>query len=253
MSLYLEQIRQLVQLQGVDDEIHAVEQELSKAPQTVERLTAEFAAAEAEKAKCDDKMTLLLEQDKRVALEIEEDDARIHKSKSKLMQVANSREYQAMAREMDSMEKNIHTREEERARIKEAIKSHTEDVEAANQTWETLKQALEEARASLDARMAEALAKLEVLEQRRAHAGSEIPRPVLERYEFIRRRLAHPVIVPVHDGICDGCHIAIPPQAFIDLQSGQKILNCPNCQRLIYWSEHFSGNTGSTAPDAADA
>lgn len=253
MSLYLEQIRQLVQLQGVDDEIHAVEQELSKAPQTVERLTAEFAAAEAEKAKCDDKMTLLLEQDKRVALEIEEDDARIHKSKSKLMQVANSREYQAMAREMDSMEKTIHTREEERARIKEAIRSHTEDVEAADRTWETLKQELEEARASLDARMAEARAKLEVLEERRAHAGSEIPRPVLERYEFIRRRLAHPVIVPVHDGICDGCHIAIPPQAFIDLQSGQKILNCPNCQRLIYWSEHFSGNVGNDTPDAADA
>ena len=254
MSLYLEQIRQLVQLQGVDDEIHAVEQELSKAPQTVERLTAEFAAAEAEKAKCDDKMTLLLEQDKRVSLEIEEDDARIHKSKNKLMQVANSREYQAMAREMDSMEKMIHTREEERARIKEAIKSHAEDVEAANSTWETLKQELEEARTSLDARMAEAQAKLDVLEERRAQAGSEIPRPVLERYEFIRRRLAHPVIVPVHDGICDGCHIAIPPQAFIDLQSGQKILNCPNCQRLIYWSEHFSYTAGNNAAQGtADA
>ena len=60
------------------------------------------------------------------------------------------------------------------------------------------------------------------------------------RYEFIRRRLEHPVIVAVKEGICSGCHIAVPPQSFIELQRGQQILSCPNCQRLIFWCEHFS-------------
>ena len=36
----------------------------------------------------------------------------------------------------------------------------------------------------------------------------------------------------------------IPPQTFIELQGGHKIINCPNCQRLIYWVEHF--NEGPT-------
>lgn len=59
------------------------------------------------------------------------------------------------------------------------------------------------------------------------------------RYEFIRERLEHPVIVGVRDGICTGCNIAIPPQSFIELQGGKQILSCPNCQRLIFWEEHF--------------
>ncbi len=239
MSLYLEQIRQLVSLQGVDDEIFAVEQELNDAPHIVETLTKDFEAAEALKNKISDKMVHLLEQNKRINDEIQEDDARIHKSKSKLMQVANSREYQAMAREMDSMEKMLRSREEELTLIKDEIKNQTAALEEAEARWNDLKNRLEEAHANLESRMEGAQRRRAALEERRSHTGNGVPRPVLERYEFIRRRLAHPVIVPVHDAICDGCHIAIPPQVYIELQSGQKILNCPNCQRLIYWSEHF--------------
>ncbi|MDL2207490.1 C4-type zinc ribbon domain-containing protein, partial [Desulfovibrio sp. OttesenSCG-928-M16] len=55
-----------------------------------------------------------------------------------------------------------------------------------------------------------------------------------------RERLRHPVIVPVADGVCSGCNIAIPPQNFIELQRASQILSCPNCQRLMFWSEHFA-------------
>ena len=80
--------------------------------------------------------------------------------------------------------------------------------------------------------------------------GRAIPRPVFMRYEFIRQRLEHPVIVAVREGVCSGCNIAIPPQAFIDLQRGQQIQSCPNCQRLIFWCEHFEEATPE-APVAA--
>ena len=69
--------------------------------------------------------------------------------------------------------------------------------------------------------------------------------------EFIRRRLSHPVIVPVTAGVCSGCRIMIPPQTFIELQGGHKIINCPNCQRLIYWVEHFNEETNQTADEMA--
>jgi predicted nucleic acid-binding Zn-ribbon protein len=95
--------------------------------------------------------------------------------------------------------------------------------------------------------MSTAQAKLSILQKDRSTTGSEIPSPVFSRYEFIRNRLAHPVIVPVNQGVCSGCHIAIPPQIFIELQRGQQILSCPNCQRLIYWDEHFSVPEESTS------
>ena len=72
---------------------------------------------------------------------------------------------------------------------------------------------------------------------------------MFRRYEFIRERLDHPVIVAVKDGICTGCHIAVPPQTFIELQRGQQIMSCPNCQRLIFWDKHFE----EEAPDQVNA
>ena len=42
MSLYLEQIRQLVALQRVDDAIHSVEMELEQAPKELEDLKNRF-------------------------------------------------------------------------------------------------------------------------------------------------------------------------------------------------------------------
>ncbi|MBR5735153.1 MAG: hypothetical protein IKX79_06420 [Desulfovibrionaceae bacterium] len=250
MSLYLEQIRQLVLLQGVDDEMLAVEEELAEAPRAVEKLEQDFAAAEAQKARIEEKMSHLLDQERRVEDAIRDENDQIHKSKNKLMQVANSREYQAMSREMDNFERSVLSREDERAALREEIKTQTAVKEEIEANWNSVKERLEAAKAGLQARIDDARSRIAALEEQHNSIGASIPKPVLDRYEFIRSRLEHPVIVSVSEGICNGCHIAIPPQAFIDLQSGQKILNCPNCQRLIYWSEHFKDEKAETAQEA---
>ena len=239
MSLYLEQIRQLVSLQTVDDAIHEIDKELGGAPQEIEKLTARFTEVDEKRNRVLDKLTHLGEQQRRLTAELEDDGSRIKKSKSKMMQVSNAREYNAMAREMDSMERLNRTREEEHTALAEEFKLQKAALEEVEVTWNDLKVELEQKQAGLDERLADARFRRTEMEKVRAVTGGEVPRPVLDRYEFIRRRLAHPVIVPVTAGVCAGCCISIPPQTFIELQGGHKIINCPNCQRLIYWSEHF--------------
>lgn len=119
MSLYLEQIRQLVALQRVDDAIHSVEMELEQAPKELEDLKNRFAATNTQRERVLEKLAHLKEQEKRITGELDDDSSRIKKSKNKMMQVSNSREYQAMAREMDNMEKVNRSREEERAALLE--------------------------------------------------------------------------------------------------------------------------------------
>lgn len=240
MSRYLKQIEQLVDLQKVDDAIHTVKTELKKAPQELDALEQRFSTSEEQRNKVLDKLTHIQEQQKRLNLEIDDDSVRIKKSKSKLMQVGNTREYHAMMREMDSMEKLNRTREEEKLALLEELQLQTSNMAEIDLTYGALKAELEVKREGLQERMDIANAKLAELEKVRANAASGVPAPVFTRYEFIRCRLEHPVIVPVDAGICSGCHIAIPPQSFIELQRGKQILSCPNCQRLIYWCQHFS-------------
>ncbi len=252
MSLYLEQIRQLVSLQRVDDVIVGIDNELAQAPREVEALSERCSVAEAQRNRVLEKVNHLKEQEKRINLELEEDNARIRKSRNKLMQVANAREYQAMAREMDGMEKVNRSREEERAALLEEMKTQEAALKEAASVWSTIKAELEVKQNNLEERLEDARRRRADMEALRADTGAEVPRPVLDRYEFIRRRLPHPVIVPVTAGVCAGCRIAVPPQIFIELQGGHKILNCPNCQRLIYWSEHLQP-TQKAAPEAEQA
>lgn len=238
-SSYLEQIRQLVELQKVDDEIFAVKCKQEEAPRAVRELAEKFSDAEKRRAHIVEKLEHLTEQKKRISLEMDDDTARIRKSKDKLMQAATGREYQGMMREIDSMEKLSRTREEEKTTILEEWNLQSEKLREMDEEYEGIKAEYEVKRDGLEQEMAEYQAQLNALNAKREVASQFIPRPKFMRYEFIRERLEHPVIVPVDEGICSGCHIAIPPQTFIELQAGQQILNCPNCQRLIYWSDHF--------------
>ena len=240
MSLYLDQIAQLVALQRVDDEIFAIEKEMEKAPREVEALREEFAALQAEKAHLDDKMIHLREQAKRIDFDIDTDLEKMSKGKDKLMQVGNAKEYHAMMREMDTLEKTTRTREEEKITLAEELERQNAAMADLSGRYSAMETDLKTKEESLDERLSEANVKRAELDKERAAAGQDIPAPVLARYEFIRMRLSHPVIVPVDAGVCSGCNISIPPQGYIELQRGTQILSCPNCQRLIFWNQHFT-------------
>ncbi|MBO4301456.1 MAG: hypothetical protein J5861_07635 [Desulfovibrio sp.] len=246
-AVYFEQIRQLVELQKVDDAIHAVKQQLERAPNEMHDLEQRFAAAETQRNYILDKLSHLQDQQKRLSHDIDDDSARIKKSKNKLMQVGNQREYHAMMREMDSMERVNRSREEEKTTLLEELQLQNDALAEIDKTYNTIKSELEEKRAGLEDKMRQGYEDLEELNAKRASVGKTIPQPVFMRYEFIRKRLEHPVIVAVKDGVCSGCHIAVPPQSFIELQRGQQILSCPNCQRLIFWCGHFDMDEDTAA------
>lgn len=235
--MYEKQIEQLIILQQVDDEILVLEDEIAKAPLELSGLEAQMAEFAERRLQIDERIDLLRSQQKKLAVEIEDDASKIKKSKNKLMLVSNTREHQAMMREMDSLEKLNRMREEEQVAVTEELARQNEATEALTEEMSGVKEQYDTLKTTLDQRLDEAHKRLESLVRKRKKACKVVPPPILGRYEFIRERMENPVIVPVTEGVCHGCHIMIPPQIFNDLQKGQQILSCPNCQRLIHWQQ----------------
>jgi predicted nucleic acid-binding Zn-ribbon protein len=167
--------------------------------------------------------------------------------------VGNNKEYHAMMREMDTLEQQNRPREEEKSAVSEELSRQLESRRALDERMAALQAELDTAKAGLESRLSAARARLTELAGLRGEAGQAVPEPILKRYEFIRSRLKNPVIVPVTTGICSGCHISIPPQSFIELQKGVQILSCPNCQRLIYWSNHVAPEEPAEAGEKVPA
>jgi predicted nucleic acid-binding Zn-ribbon protein len=236
--MYQKQIEQLVVLQTVDDEIMVLEAEVREAPLELTTLEGRLAQLRERQTQIQERIDILKAQQKRLEGEIEDDGHKIKKSKNKLMAVGNSKEYHAMMREMDSMEKLNRLREEERVAVMEEFARQDAAMQEISEEMAGLMEGYDAKKATLDERIAKAQTRLDSLGKRRSKAGKVVPPPILGRYEFIRSRIEHPVIVPVSDGVCGGCHIKIPPQSYNELQKGKQILGCPNCQRIIYWVEH---------------
>jgi predicted nucleic acid-binding Zn-ribbon protein len=243
LSHYLKQIELLRSLQKVDDDIHSIRKELEAAPQEVEDLRRRLAEVSDQRARQQDKITHLRDQERRLDTEIEDDSARLRKSKGKLMGVGNSREYHAMVREMDSLERVNRNREEEKVALSDEMERQTSLQAEVDARSIALEKELSDCESGLQSRMEAAEARLAALLLKRNEAAHEVPAPVFSRYEFIRERLEHPVIVPVANGVCSGCNISIPPQNYIELQKAAQILSCPNCQRLMFWIEASPAET----------
>lgn len=55
------------------------------------------------------------------------------------------------------------------------------------------------------------------------------------KFERIIRSKEGVGIVPIKKGTCSGCHMMLPNQLVNDVRSGEDILNCPYCSRILYW------------------
>jgi len=243
LSMYLKQIEQLIVLQKVDDEIIILEKELESLPKELSELEENNALIKQQLDNAKDRAEVLSHQNKVLSEEIEGNEEKIQKSKDKMMLAGNTREYQAVVREMDNLEKINRAREEDKVNLIGEMEEQNQVVIRLEEQFATSQKEVEEFAATLKKRTTSTKKRLNKLLKERNAACEVIPPRILGRYEFIRARISHPVIVPVEESVCTGCHIMIPPQEYNELQKGEQILSCPNCQRLIYWGKKFSPET----------
>jgi len=39
---------------------------------------------------------------------------------------------------------------------------------------------------------------------------------------------------------CGGCHKIVPPQKILEIRSGDRMIRCEFCGRMLYWDEQSS-------------
>ena len=238
-AFYLTQIHQLKELQKLDDQIYEVQQILEKAPDELRDLQDKLTKAEVQRDRINDKISHLKESESRISREREENSERLKKSKSKLMNTGNEKEFSAVTREIDNLEKMTQPREDELLAVRDELRNQNDSLNELNEQYIDLKTQVEARKATLYEQLKSAKDRRAELDRERDESSRSIPKPIFQRYEFIRQRLQHPVIVPLENYICPSCHIAIPPQDFNEMLRGEHIMSCPNCQRLIVWRDDF--------------
>ena len=63
-----------------------------------------------------------------------------------------------------------------------------------------------------------------------------IEKSLLKRYNTVMHRRGT-AVVEVRDGVCQGCHMSLAPQLAIQVERGESIQSCRQCNRLLFVPE----------------
>jgi predicted nucleic acid-binding Zn-ribbon protein len=78
---------------------------------------------------------------------------------------------------------------------------------------------------------------VKALEKKRVMFCDSIDKELLKRYLLLQGRKGGIAIGSVIGGVCQSCHMGIPPQKFNELIKCDSLSTCPICNRIVYWGE----------------
>ena len=228
------QLKALEALQKVDAEILELTRSGEANPKRLAELDRDLNQARSEwevehtKVTDNDKQRRDLEQQ----LQAEKDT--IKKWEGRLSEQRTPREYSALSREIDIARKTIENVEHQIVELRQAAEELKRVAEQKQQSLRGRQETAGGEATEIRKKMAALEERLGVLNKQREQAMQSCDRPLLNRYETIRKKRGL-ALVPVINGSCRGCHMSLPPQLYNQLRSGQaSIESCPSCHRLIY-------------------
>jgi uncharacterized protein len=229
------EIEKLVHLQSAESRLRRVEAEAADVPkqraQGDERLAEERARLE------DARQALATSQKTRRQLESELQDQETKRSryKSQLMEVKTNKEYTAMLHEIEVVEREIRARED---RVLEEME-RAESLQAVVKAEEVaLKEAAERHRAesqALDHRAAQLAQEAKRLSSERDAVAVTLAEASLDLFRRVAKLRGVALAEATRDETCGMCHVKLPPQMSLDARKNEAILQCPACQRVLYY------------------
>ncbi len=233
----LPELNKLIDVQEIDKVILEVTQGLERLPEELKAGEAALDELKAGHAARLQELADLQAQHRDTETEMAEMEEGIKTSRLRLMEIKSQIEYKAMLKEIAFKEDQRDQRETRILELLDLMETQKSLIAEFNQQIEEEEATLAVQRQEVAARVKTLQQELAELEEKRKKLRKGVPAALMKRYEFIRQRRNGTAITPVQEGVCLGCHMNILPQQFIDLQKGVEILQCPHCQRILYWLE----------------
>ncbi|MGD9505289.1 MAG: zinc ribbon domain-containing protein [Syntrophobacteraceae bacterium] len=234
----LEQLKLLIRIQILEDKKSHLIRSKEETPRKISELENELGRFESDYLQKKTEYDQLLKTRRTLEQEIADLNGKMTRSKQRMNDVKNNKEYQALLKEADEVKKEISQREESILEAMDRIETLVGEVQASEQVLEEYRKKFEEEKGVLLAEgkvVTDELSRLDGLQQEvRVNLGPEI----LKRCDYLLEKRGGVAVAAVQNGTCQVCHMNIPPQKYIELQRDNNIMQCPHCYRYIYWPGH---------------
>ena len=234
----LEQLKYLVELQILEDKKSRLVRSAETTPRKIAEIEKEFEVFEGDylskKADFDHakKLHRTLEQS------IADLENKIARSKSRMTDIKTNKEYHAVLKEIEDVKKEITAKEDGVLEVMERIDALSKEVKELEKDLAVRKAKVDEQRGELESESAQLKERMDYLEGLQQKVREKLEPFLLRRCVSLLEKQGGIAVSSVQNGVCQMCHLNIPPQKFIELQRDEVILQCPHCHRFLYWPGH---------------
>lgn len=229
----LKELEILCEMQEFDDKIQAAMKEKKRLPRLLNELEEKVRREEEGIANLRQRLEQNRHEQKRLELDIAENNERINKYERQLLEIKTNKEYKALNSEITSVkEQNAQIEEqlielmEEETVLRKEQKKIGEEAEKHKKELEAEKAKIQERMAALDKEIAES-------EEKKKKLAKDIPELLYRRYERLIKHKDGKAIATVDNAVCSGCHLRIRPQILIEVAKQDSIVTCENCSRIL--------------------
>jgi predicted nucleic acid-binding Zn-ribbon protein len=236
-----QQIAVLVKLQDVELEIRKIKQTLSQVDRRMADLDARLNAFTSAVESSQGRIQELMKNSRELDSELQMNQGRIAKSHEKLRAVKTNKEYQSGLKEIEDLGAIVSKIEDEMLAGMEQIESTQQELKGHQARLEAQASLIREEKQFVLQEAQEAAASLQRMETEAERLSGRAAPEALALYRRVKAKKADGIaIAAVCASVCRGCNVNIPPQMYNELQRVDRLKNCPNCERIIYWEDEES-------------
>jgi len=232
------ELETLFEAQKIETLIMEGEQKLLQAPKRLKQMEEELLAL---RQKIDREKEIIdeLEKERRKKeKELEGEKEKIKKLEARLYDVKTNKEYQALLKEIEAAKEANDRTEEDVLVLMDKVEDLRKDYESSNVQLKEIEKDSETERSTIEKEiksMDEIIAKLT---QERDNLLSVVSENLRNIYGILRERRGGIAVTNVKNGVCLGCNMNIPPQLFIEVTKNKTLIQCPSCNRILFFREH---------------
>ena len=230
------QLKTLIDLQGVDTRIAALETEAARLPREIAAIHVTLQGMKQEvdagKARLD-----AAKKDQRAReKDLEVVQAKRSKTEGRLYEVKTNKEYSAVLAEIEDIKQEKGRVEEEILVLMDSQERLVADIKDAESRFKIREAQGKQEEAAFQEKLREVESELALVRAERAELARQLPPVVLADYDkLLKARGGLALAQVIKPNLCGGCRMTVTPQRLQELRAQSALLPCESCGRYLYW------------------
>ena len=228
-------LQHLLALQDLDLAAERLRRQIADAPALSAALDERLAALTSALAAVKERISASQAARREIEKDLAVVQGRLSKYKDQLMEVKTNKEYHAMQTEIATAEQQVRLQEDrllERMEEAETLAAELKTAEAALKTGQS---DVANERQRLDSERATAERELSTATSERVTIAATVSAPALALFEHVAKHRKGLAMSEAKDGYCVQCHVRLRPQVFNDVRRNERLIQCENCSRILFY------------------